>query len=62
MKKVIAIFAIAALTACGGKGTTEATTDSTAVAVDSTVVTADSTAVDTTVAPTTVVNQLRISR
>jgi predicted small lipoprotein YifL len=53
MKKVIAIFAIAALTACGGKGTTEATTDSTAVAVDSTVVTADSTAVDTTVAPTT---------
>ena len=53
MKKVIAIFAIAALTACGGKGTTEATTDSTAVAVDSTVVTADSTAVDTTAAPTT---------
>ena len=53
MKKVIAIFAIAALTACGGKGTTEGTTDSTAVAVDSTVVTADSTAVDTTVAPTT---------
>ena len=46
MKKVIAIFAIAALTACGGKGTTEATTDSTAVAVDSTVVT-----VDTAVAP-----------
>jgi len=29
MKKVIAIFAIAALTACGGKGTTEGTTDST---------------------------------
>lgn len=43
MKKVIAIFAVAAvLTACGGKGTTETTTDSTAVAVDSTVV-ADST-------------------
>ena len=40
MKKVIAIFAIAALTACGGKGTTEATTDSTAVAVDSSAVTA----------------------
>jgi predicted small lipoprotein YifL len=41
MKKVIAIFAIAALTACGGKGTsTEATTDSTAVALDSTAVTA----------------------
>jgi major membrane immunogen (membrane-anchored lipoprotein) len=38
MKKVIAIFAIAAstlLVACGGKGTTEATSDSTAVAVDS---------------------------
>jgi len=52
MKKVIAIFAIAALTACGGKGTTEATTDSTAVAVDSSAVTAtDSTVVaaDTTV-------------
>ena len=50
MKKVIAIFAVAAvLTACGGKGTTEATTDSTAVAVDSSAVTAtDSTA---TVAP-----------
>jgi uncharacterized protein YcfL len=55
MKKVIAIFAIATtLVACGGKGTTEATTDSTAVAVDSTVVTADTTAVDTTTAaPTT---------
>jgi predicted small lipoprotein YifL len=55
MKKVIAIFAIATtLVACGGKGTTEATTDSTAVAVDSTVVTTDTTAVDTTTAaPTT---------
>ena len=55
MKKVIAIFAIATtLVACGGKGTNEATTDSTAVAVDSTVVTADTTTVDTTVvAPTT---------
>ena len=41
MKKVIAIFAIATtLVACGGKGTTEATTDSTAVAVDTTAVTA----------------------
>jgi uncharacterized lipoprotein YajG len=52
MKKVIAIFAIAALTACGGKGTsTEATTDSTAVAVDSTATTTDSISVaaDTTV-------------
>jgi hypothetical protein len=51
MKKVIAIFAIAALTACGGNGTsTEATTDSTAVAVDSTATTTDSTSVaaDTT--------------
>ena len=56
MKKVIAIFAIATtMVACGGKGTTEATTDSTAVAVDSAVVNADTTAVDTTatVAPTT---------
>ncbi len=45
MKKVIAIFAIATtLVACGGNGTsTEATTDSTAVAVDS--VATDSTAV-----------------
>ena len=51
MKKVIAIFAIATtLVACGGKGTNEATTDSTAVAVDTTAVTVDSTA---TVAPTT---------
>jgi predicted small lipoprotein YifL len=52
MKKVIAIFAIATtLVACGGKGTNEATTDSTAVAVDSAVVNADTTAVDTTAAP-----------
>ncbi len=52
MKKVIAIFAVAAvLTACGGKGTTETTTDSTAVAVDSSAVATDSTVVaaDTTV-------------
>jgi hypothetical protein len=35
MKKVFAIFAIAALTACGG-ASTEATTDSAAVATDST--------------------------
>ena len=41
MKKVIAIFAIATtLVACGGKGTTEGTTDSTAVVLDSTAVTA----------------------
>lgn len=47
MKKVIAIFAIATtLVACGGKGTSEATTDSTAVVLDSTAVSAT----DTTVA------------
>jgi hypothetical protein len=41
MKKVIAIFAIATtMVACGGKGTSEATTDSTAVALDSTAVSA----------------------
>jgi hypothetical protein len=56
MKKVIAIFAIATtLVACGGKGTTEATTDSTAVVLDSTAVTAtDSTTAEIpaeTVAP-----------
>jgi len=46
MKKVIAILAIATtLVACGGNASTEATTDSTAVAVDSTVATADTTAV-----------------
>jgi uncharacterized lipoprotein YajG len=52
MKKVFAIFAIAALTACGG-ASTEATTDSAAttvdtaaVATDSSAVVADSTAVD----------------
>ena len=43
MKKVIAIFAIVALTACGG-ATTEATTDSTAVVVDTTAVAVDSVA------------------
>ena len=52
MKKVIAIFAITALVACGG-ASTEATTDSTAVAVDPTVLTADTAvapAVDTVIA------------
>ena len=51
MKKVIAIFAIVTLVACGGASTEVSTTDSTAVAVDSTVVTADTAAVavDTTV-------------
>ena len=44
MKKVIAIFAIVALTACGGSASTEATTDSTAV-VDSAVSNIDTTAV-----------------
>ena len=49
MKKVIAIFAIVALAACGG-ASTEATTDSTTVSTDSTVQAADTTAtvVDTT--------------
>jgi hypothetical protein len=44
MKKVFAIFAIAALTACGG-ASTEATTDSAAATVDTTVVAVDTTAV-----------------
>jgi hypothetical protein len=43
MKKVFAIFAIAALVACGG-ASTEATTDSTVATVDSTAVVADTTA------------------
>lgn len=49
MKKLFAILAIAALTACGG-ASTEVKTDSTAVATDSTVVAVDSTmvAADTT--------------
>lgn len=48
MKKVIAIFAIAALVACGG-ASTEATTDSTATTADTVAVVADSTTVvDTT--------------
>lgn len=54
MRKVIAILAIATLTACGGKGTTEGTTDSTSVVLDSTAVTAtDSTTAEipTEVAP-----------
>jgi hypothetical protein len=52
MKKVIAIFAIATLVACGGASTAPATTDSTAVAVDSAAVVTDSTAVGTAT-PTT---------
>ena len=43
MKKVFAIFAIAALTACGG-ASTEAKTDSTATTVDSVVAPVDSAA------------------
>jgi len=42
MKKVIAMFAIAALTACGG-ASTEVKTDSTTVTVDSTAVVTDTT-------------------
>ena len=51
MKKVLAIVAIATLTACGGASTT-ATTDSTATTVDSTVVATDSSAASTAT-PTT---------
>jgi ABC-type glycerol-3-phosphate transport system substrate-binding protein len=52
MKKVIAMLALASLmVACGGKGTTEGTTDSTAVAVDTTEVTlVDTTAAEAPVA------------
>ena len=57
MKKVIAIFAIATLVACGG-ASTEATTDSTAVAVDSTAVVTDSTAAGTAT-PTTEVEAVK---
>jgi len=52
MKKVIAIFAIATLVACGGASTEATSTDSTAVVVDSTVATTDSTVVGTAT-PTT---------
>jgi hypothetical protein len=48
MKKVLAIVAIAALTACGG-ATTEVKTDSTSVKTDSTAVVTDSTKVDSTI-------------
>ena len=57
MKKVLAIVAVATLTACGGASTT-ATTDSTAVAVDSTVVATDST-VAGTVTPTVEVETVK---
>ena len=57
MKKVIAIFAIATLVACGSASTT-ATTDSTAVAVDSTAVATDSAAAGTAT-PTTEVEAVK---
>jgi len=43
MKKVIAIFAIATLVACGGASTEATSTDSTTAVVDSSVVATDST-------------------
>jgi hypothetical protein len=46
MKKVLAIVAIASLTACGGATTTEVKTDSTAVQTDSTTAVVDSTKTD----------------
>lgn len=49
MKKVLAIFAIAALAACGG-AKTEVKTDSTSVKTDSTAVVADSTKTDSVIA------------
>jgi hypothetical protein len=48
MRKVLAIVAIAALTACGG-AKTEVKTDSTSVKTDSTAVVTDSTKVDSTI-------------
>ena len=57
MKKVLAIVAVATLTACGGASTT-ATTDSTAVVVDSTAVATDSTAAGTAT-PTTEVEAVK---
>ncbi len=46
MKKVFAIFAIAALVACGG-ASTEATTDTAAATVDTAAVTVDTAAAAT---------------
>jgi len=56
MKKVIAIVAIATLAACGG-ASTEATTDTAAVAVDSAAVATDSTV--GTATPTTEVEAVK---
>ena len=46
MKKMLAIVAIASLTACGGATTTEVKADSTAVQTDSTTAVVDSTKTD----------------
>jgi len=46
MKKVLAIFAISALVACGGATSTEVVTDSTSVQTDSTTAVVDSTKTD----------------
>ncbi len=46
---MLAIVAIASLTACGGATTTEVKTDSTSVQTDSTSVVTDSTKVDSTI-------------
>jgi hypothetical protein len=51
MKKVIAIFAIVALTACGG-ASTEVKTDSATVSTDTTVKTVDTTATVTSTTAT----------
>lgn len=51
MKKVLAIFALAFVVMSCGSSSTEATTDSTAVAVDTASVKTDSVAVDTTATP-----------
>ena len=49
MKKMLAIVAIASLTACGGATTTDVKSDSTSVKTDSTAVVSDSTKVDSTI-------------
>ena len=49
MKKVLAIFAIVALAACGSNNTVAVNADSTAVQTDSTAVVTDSTKVDSTI-------------
>ena len=49
MKKVLAIFAITALAACGGAKTETTANDSTSVKTDSTAVVGDSTKTDSTI-------------